>query len=102
LTERNRPHFAACVRGRNGLDQHELAGQGAMRSGCAMLSVSTLWLVCTINFLASGLMWAYVTRRYPELVAARYWSAGLLIAAAAPEVVLLHGVVASQAPLLIA
>ena len=67
-----------------------------------MLSVSTLWLVCTINFVVLGLMWAYVMRRYPELVAARYWSAGLLIAAAAPGVVLLHGVVASQAPLLVA
>ena len=73
-----------------------------MRSGFAMLSVSTLWLVFTANFLASGLTWAYVMRRYPKLAAARYWSAGLLIAAAAPEVVLLHDVLASQVPLVVA
>jgi diguanylate cyclase (GGDEF)-like protein len=52
--------------------------------------------------LVSGLAWAYVMRRYPVLAAARYWSAGMLIAAAAPEVVLLHSVVPSQALLLIA
>ncbi len=67
-----------------------------------MLSVSTLWLVFTVNFLSSGLTWVYVMRRYPKLAAARYWSAGLLIAAAAPEVGLLHGVVDSRAPLLAA
>ena len=67
-----------------------------------MLSVSTLWLVFTGNLLVSGLAWAYVMRRYPELAAARYWSAGMLIAAAAPEVVLLHSVVPSQALLLVA
>jgi diguanylate cyclase (GGDEF)-like protein len=67
-----------------------------------MLSVSTLWLVFTANFLSSGLMWAYVMRRYPKLGAARYWSAGSLIAAAAPEIGLLRGAVNSQAPLLVA
>ena len=67
-----------------------------------MLSISTLWLVFTGNFLTSGLAWAYVVCRYPELAAARYWSAGMLIAAAAPEVVLLHSVVPSQALLLVA
>jgi diguanylate cyclase (GGDEF)-like protein len=67
-----------------------------------MLSVSTLWLVFTVNFLSSGLMWAYVMRRYPKLAAARYWSAGSLMAAAAPEVGLLHGVFSSQAPLVFA
>jgi diguanylate cyclase (GGDEF)-like protein len=67
-----------------------------------MLSVSTLWLVFTANFLSSGLMWAYVMRRYPKLGAARYWSAGSLIAAAAPEIGLLRGAVNSQSPLLVA
>jgi diguanylate cyclase (GGDEF)-like protein len=65
-----------------------------------MLSVPTLWLVFTANFVASGLMWAYVMRRYPKLVAARYWSAGSLVAAAAPQVGLLHDVIGSPVPLL--
>jgi diguanylate cyclase (GGDEF)-like protein len=47
-------------------------------------------------------MWAYVMRRYPKLGAARYWSAGSLIAAAAPEIGLLRGAVNSQSPLLVA
>jgi diguanylate cyclase (GGDEF)-like protein len=84
------------------LDEHEPARQGVARSGFAMLSVSTLWLVFTVNLLSSGLMWAYVMRRYPKLAAARYWCAGSLIAAAAPEVALLRGVVSSQAPLMLA
>jgi diguanylate cyclase (GGDEF)-like protein len=67
-----------------------------------MLSVSTLWLVFTVNFLASGLMWAHVMRRYPKLAAARYWCAGSLIAAGAPEVGMLRSVLDTQAPLLVA
>jgi hypothetical protein len=67
-----------------------------------MLSISTLWLVLTVNFLVSGLAWACVMRGYPELAAAPYWSAGFLIAAAAPEVGLLHIVLASQALLVVA
>ena len=30
-----------------------------------MLSVPTLWTVFVINFLALGLIWAYVMRCYP-------------------------------------
>jgi diguanylate cyclase (GGDEF)-like protein len=84
------------------LDQHERARRGVARGGSAMLSISTLWLVLTVNFLVSGLAWAYVMRRYPQLAAARYWSAGFLIAAAAPEVGLFHIVLASQALLVVA
>ena len=47
-------------------------------------------------------MWAYVMRRYPDLVAARYWGACSLIAAVAPEVGLLRGVFDWQALLPIA
>ena len=47
-----------------------------------MLSISTLWLVFTVNYLSADLVWAYVMRRYPKLAAARYWSAGSLLAAA--------------------
>jgi diguanylate cyclase (GGDEF)-like protein len=67
-----------------------------------MLSVSTIWLVFTVNFISSGLMWAYVMRRYPDFGAARYWSAGSLTAAVAPVVGLLREVTHSQLPLLIA
>ena len=35
--------------------------------GFAMLSVPTLWTVFVINFLALGLIWAYVMRSYPEI-----------------------------------
>jgi diguanylate cyclase (GGDEF)-like protein len=67
-----------------------------------MLSVSTIWLVFTVNFISSGLMWTYVRRRYPSFGAARYWSAGSLTAAAAPVVGLLREVTNSQVPVLIA
>ena len=39
-----------------------------------MLSVPTLWTVFVINFLALGLIWAYVARSYPKLEAARFWT----------------------------
>jgi len=67
-----------------------------------MLSVSTIWLVFTVNFISSGLMWTYVRRRYPSFGAARYWSAGSLTAAAAPVIGLLREVTNSQVPVLIA
>src|SRR6266851_2517804 len=35
-----------------------------------MLSVPTLWTVFVINFLALGLIWAYVMRSYPSFDAA--------------------------------
>jgi diguanylate cyclase (GGDEF)-like protein len=40
-----------------------------------MLSVPTLWTVFIINFLAVGLIWAYVALTYPKLEAARFWGA---------------------------
>ena len=40
---------------------------GQLRPGQAMLSVPTLWTVIVMNFLALGLVWAYVTRSYPEI-----------------------------------
>ena len=39
-----------------------------------MLSVPTLWTVFVINFLALGLIWAYVMRSYPAFEAARFWT----------------------------
>ena len=46
-----------------------------------MLNVPTLWIVFVINFLALGLIWAYVTRSYPKLEAARFWTGSALTAA---------------------
>src|SRR2546430_11801537 len=57
-------------------------GGGAMCcSGFPMLSVSTLWTVFVINFLALGLIWAYVMRSYPKFEAARFWTGSALAAA---------------------
>ena len=45
-----------------------------------MLSVPTLWTVFIVNFLALSLIWAYVTRSYPKLEAARFWTASASVA----------------------
>jgi diguanylate cyclase (GGDEF)-like protein len=47
-----------------------------------MLSVPTLWTVFVINFLALGLIWAYVMRCYPTFEAARFWTGSAFAAAA--------------------
>ena len=47
-----------------------------------MLSVPTLWTVFVINFLALGLIWAYVMRCYPSFEAARFWTGSAFTAAA--------------------
>jgi len=64
-----------------------------------MLSVPTLWTVIVINFLALGLVWAYVMRCYPTFDAARFWTSGALAAAAGAAVSMLIGVVDSRLPL---
>ena len=46
-----------------------------------MLSIPTLWTVFVINFLALGLIWAYVVRSYPKLEAARFWTGSAFAAA---------------------
>ncbi|OJU18800.1 MAG: GGDEF domain-containing protein [Afipia sp. 62-7] len=46
-----------------------------------MLSVPTLWIVFVVNFVALGVVWAYVARRYPNLEAARFWAASAFVAA---------------------
>jgi diguanylate cyclase (GGDEF)-like protein len=66
-----------------------------------MLSVPTLWVVFTSNFIAMGLVWAYVKRSYPNFMAAKYWAASALIAAVGAATGLLRGAVDSRAPLLI-
>jgi hypothetical protein len=47
-----------------------------------MLSVPTLWTVFVINFLALGLIWAYVMQCYPTFQAARFWTGSAFVAAA--------------------
>src|ERR1700751_5871557 len=56
-------------------------GQDDARAAVAMLSVPTLWTVFVINFLAVGLIWAYVAHTYPKLEAARFWAASCVVAA---------------------
>ncbi len=56
-----------------------------------MLSVPTLWTVMVINFLALGLIWAYVQRSYPSFEAARYWTGSAFMCATAAAVATLRG-----------
>lgn len=57
-----------------------------------MPSVPTLWTVMVINFLALGLIWAYVQRTYPSFEAARYWTGSAFMCATAAAVATLRGV----------
>ena len=65
-----------------------------------MLSVPTLWIVFVVNFLALGLVWAYVIRCYPRFEAARFWAGGVFVAATGAAISMLRGVVDSLIPLL--
>jgi len=66
-----------------------------------MLSVPTLWTVFVINFLALGLIWAYIMRSYPTFEAARFWTGSAFSAAAGAALAMLRVVaVDSLVPLL--
>lgn len=65
-----------------------------------MLNVPTLWVVFVINFMALGLIWAYVTRSYPKLEAARFWMASAFVGAGGALVALTRLVFQSPLPLL--
>jgi diguanylate cyclase (GGDEF)-like protein len=65
-----------------------------------MMSVPTLWTVFVINFLAVGLIWAYILRSYPAFEAARFWTASALVGAGGAAVAMLRFAVDSQLPLL--
>jgi diguanylate cyclase (GGDEF)-like protein len=68
-----------------------------------MLSVPTLWTVFVINFLALGLIWAYVMRCYPSFDAARYWTGSAFVAASGASMAMLRVVFPETlAPLLFA
>jgi diguanylate cyclase (GGDEF)-like protein len=66
-----------------------------------MLNVPTLWTVFVVNFLALGLIWAYVTRSYPKFAAARFWMASAFVGAAGAVTALIRLFVISPLPLLI-
>ena len=71
-----------------------------MRSGFVMLSVPTLWTAFVVNFLALGLIWAYVMRSYPAFAAARFWTGAAFAAAAGAALAMLRVVADSLLPLL--
>ncbi len=55
-----------------------------------MLNIPTLWMVFVVNFLALGLIWAYVARSYPKFDAARFWASSSFLAAAGAALATLH------------
>ena len=65
-----------------------------------MLSVPTLWTAYVINFLALGLIWAYITRSYPTFEAARFWTGSAFAAATGAALASLRVLVDSLLPLL--
>ena len=65
-----------------------------------MLNVPTLWTAFVINFLALGLIWAYILYSYPSLNAARYWTGSALTLAAGSLIATLTTVTESLIPLL--
>jgi diguanylate cyclase (GGDEF)-like protein len=65
-----------------------------------MLSVPTLWTSFVINFLALGLIWAYVMRSYPKFEAARFWTGSAFAAALGAALAMGRMVFHSPLPLL--
>ncbi|SFP94192.1 diguanylate cyclase (GGDEF) domain-containing protein [Bradyrhizobium sp. Ghvi] len=63
-----------------------------------MLSVPTLWTVFIINFLALGLIWAYVARSYPKFAAARFWMASAFVGAGGAMTALVRLLIDSPVP----
>lgn len=55
-----------------------------------MLNVPTLWTMFVVNFLALGLIWAYVMRSYPTFEAARFWTGSSLAGAAGAALAMLR------------
>ena len=66
-----------------------------------MLNVPTLWTVFVVNFLALGVIWAYVTRSYPTFAAARFWMASCFVGAIGAMTALIRLFVSSPLPLLL-
>ncbi len=66
-----------------------------------MLSVPTLWVVFVVNFVAIGVVWAYVARSYPNFDAARFWTASAFTAAAGAAISMTRGFIDPQAQTLL-
>ena len=66
-----------------------------------MLNVPTLWTAFVINFLALGLIWAYILHSYPTFRAAGYWTGSALALAAGAMIATLTTATDSLVPLLI-
>jgi diguanylate cyclase (GGDEF)-like protein len=64
-----------------------------------MLNVPTLWTAFVVNFLALGLIWAYVMRSYPAFEAARFWTGSAFAAAIGAAMAMLLMVTDSLIPL---
>jgi diguanylate cyclase (GGDEF)-like protein len=67
-----------------------------------MLNVPTLWTAYVVNFLALGMVWAYVTRSYPKFEAARFWTGSAVAAAVGAALAMLRMFMDSLLPLLAA
>jgi diguanylate cyclase (GGDEF)-like protein len=65
-----------------------------------MLNIPTLWTVFVVNFLALGVIWAYVARSYPKFEAARFWMASAFVGAGGAVAALIRLIIGSSAPLL--
>lgn len=66
-----------------------------------MLSVSTLWIVFVVNFVAIGIVWTFVVRSYPNLDATRFWMAGALVAALGAATAMTRSFIDPQATFLL-
>jgi diguanylate cyclase (GGDEF)-like protein len=67
-----------------------------------MLNVPTLWTAFIVNFLALGLIWAYILHSYPTFKAARFWTGSALALAAGALGATLAPITGSLIPLLFA
>src|SRR5579872_447846 len=76
-------------------------GMGDELALLVMLSVPTLWTAFVVNFLALGLIWAYITQSYPSFEAARYWTASAFGAVIGTATAMLVLAVHSLLPLLV-
>jgi diguanylate cyclase (GGDEF)-like protein len=66
-----------------------------------MVSITTLWVVFVVNFLALALVWTYVLRSYPNFGAARFWTAGAYLATAGAAISMLRGRVDPLIPIVL-
>ena len=64
-----------------------------------MLNVPTLWTAFVVNFLALGLIWAYILHSYPSFEAARFWTGSAFAAVVGAATAMLILVVDLLAPL---